>query len=157
MYQVMDYNMFETNRYGNKQQKKVSKYKDKYGNIKKEYDECINWANDLQGKSWILRECYDCTKEKVYKYNIRRKIKAQYSVYMSNKLSYIINKNKYKIEKCGKKDGYSLYSKEDVAEFILVLVESLNKNRLREFLDIPDVFYIARQIKYFGVEYYLIS
>ena len=65
--------------------------------------------------------------------------------YTINKLNKILNKNKYFVEKVSRFGLRFSYS--DVQEFLLILKEAYEKDVLKEFLEVPDVWYIVRNIK----------
>lgn len=65
--------------------------------------------------------------------------------YIKNKLERSLNKNKYVLEKVRR---YGLkFSFYDVQEFLIVLKYADENDCLKEFLSIPDVWYIIRNIK----------
>ena len=138
----------------NKLRKKVSNYKDKHGTIRPEFKSCIIWANNLKNNKSLFCECYNQLIEyfSIYKKKKLKDLKNQR--YIRDKLKSVIRKNSYPMTKLGKSEGYSIYSIENVAEFILLLLEAVKLKKIKEFLDVPDVFYIARQIKNIGIEYY---
>lgn len=135
----------------NKLKKKVSNFRDKSGEIKKEVQLCKMWINALD-KNKIRKECYEVLKENCYECKKMDIDKFNLEIY--HKLKHSINKNHYYLAKKYKEYGFSVYQKEDICIFLLILLESLKRNMLDFFLDIPDVFYILRQIKGVGLNYY---
>ena len=158
MYKSVYVSMDETkDRRDNKLNKKVSKYKDKHGTIKAELQSCIEWATDLQNENWIFKMSYNQLIEYFFRTK-RKKVKdLKNEKYIRDKFKSIMNKNRYPMDKVGKEQGYSIYSIENISEFMLILLEAIKKKKIKEFLDIPDVFYIARQIRSLGIEYYFVK
>lgn len=155
MYNSWYVSMDETKcRKDNKLNKKVSKYKDKHGIIKPEFQSCLEWATNLQNEKWIFKVCYNQLVEYFSRTKRKKLEDLKNDKYIRDKLKSIMNKNRYPMAKLGKEYGCSIYSIENVSEFILILLEAVKRRKVREFLDIPDVFYISRQIKNLGVEYY---
>lgn len=61
------------------------------------------------------------------------------------KLEMILNRNKYWVEKVS---PFGLrFSHEDICEFLKLLRHSIECDCVEEFLSVPDVWYIARNIK----------
>lgn len=61
------------------------------------------------------------------------------------KLEMILNRNKYWLKKV---NSFGLrFSHEDICEFLKLLRHSIECNCVEEFLSVPDVWYIARNIK----------
>lgn len=139
-------------RKNNKLNKKVSKYRDKDGHIKEEMQQCVSFVKDIEGNNKIFKFCYNELREENHK--LQNMNLKEISREMSHKLKHSFNKNKYSIQKTFKQDGYAIYEKEDIYVFFLVLLESIKCKKVKEFLDIPDVFYILRQIKGVGIDYY---
>ena len=140
--------------------RKVSKYKDKTGKIKTEFGECIIFANDISSKKqYIQRVCENSLKEQ-WSYskskNSRHKIYDMINGrYAKSLLSKALTENRFYAEKVKKEDGIYIFKKEDIHKFIITLLKAVERGQIRQFLDIPDVFYITRQLKKVGVEYYL--
>lgn len=196
-----------------KNKRKVSKYKDKKGEIKKQIDYCIKWLNEESKKYIETCKIISCKRIfkivrakgggiKSYKYIKREFIAFSKKNSNSSASDYIdefmllkfvqsdfkkaIRSNEYKIEKLKTvkmKLGYSdflsspiacyvskydyktaqeefieipvsVYRKREVARFLLILDYALKEDMIKEILDIPDVFYILRQIICIGPEYY---
>lgn len=66
-------------------------------------------------------------------------------IYVRNKLERILKRNKYTLPKVSK---YGLrFSFSDVREFLAILKEAKYYNCLDEFIEIPDVWYIIKNIR----------
>ena len=146
--------------------KKVSKYRDKSGIIKVQVEECKEWLNkNIFGEyvTDIYKECYNnllMSFQRMMFANARRRYRNRLKdlkngKYIKSRLSSIFKSNKLYFDKLYKKDGIQIYSYIDVCEFMLLLIEAKKQNRLYQFIDIPVVFYITRQIKAIGLNYYL--
>lgn len=196
-----------------KNKRKVSKYKDKKGEIKKQIDYCIKWLNEESKKYIETCKIISCKRLlkivrakgggiRSYKY-----VKKEFITYskknpnmqasdnidefmllkfVRSDLKKAISSNEYKIEKLRTiklklsyldflnspiacyvskyehkkaQDEFieipvSVYRKREVARFLLLLDYALKEDKIKEILDIPDVFYILRQIICVGPEYY---
>ena len=151
---------FEEKIYNKKALRKVSNYLDKDGKVAREMIECLKWVDSLNTKKEIIKKA--CTRELATVYNkgnahkYRHKINdirnGSYARYMLNNA---FNENKFNMEKIQKVNNTWIYSNIDVYKFFLVLLKSLDDKKQRQFLNIPDVFYIVRQIKKVGVDYYI--
>lgn len=141
----------------NKLRKKVSKYKDKHGTIKPEFESCVVWANGLKNDKNLFFVCYNQLVDYFSKCKKKKLKDLKNQRYIRDKLKSVIKNNSYPMTKLGKSNGYSIYSIENAAEFMLLLLEAVKSKKIKEFLDVPDVFYIARQIKSIGIEYYFIG
>lgn len=137
----------------NKLYKKVSKFRDKDGHIKREMEECINFIERIQDNTTIINSCYDNLIKEIPKFRKMDIKEIKLEIY--HKLKHSFNRNNYFIEKMYKSDGYVVYNKADICVFILVLFEAVKRKMIKSFLDIPDVFYIVRQLKGIGIRYYL--
>lgn len=137
----------------NKLNKKVSKYRDKDGHIKKEMQDCVSFVEKIQDNTMITKSCYSNLITNIPKFRRMNITEIRLEIY--HKLKRSLNRNNYFMEKMYKSDGFVVYDKADVCFFILVLFESLKRKMIKSFLDIPDVFYILRQIKGIGIKYYL--
>ena len=145
--------------------KKVSKYRDKKGNIKVQLEECKEWLNKIVFSEYICdiyNECYNNLLMSFQRMMFRNRKRYMNRVkdlrngkYIECRLSSIFKNNKLYLDKLYKKDGIQIYSYLDVCEFMLLLIEAKRQNKLYQFIDIPDVFYIIRQIKAIGLNYYL--
>ena len=149
-----------------KRLKKVSKYKDKNGNIKIQIKECNNWIEqNIFGKFFyqIKSYCYKNFISFLEKMSFVKKRKAyihkindlKNGKYLKSRLLSIINKNRLYFDKIYKINGIQIYKEEDMCEFILLIIEAKAQKILKSFLDIPDVFYIIRQLKGIGLRYYV--
>lgn len=136
----------------NKCNKKVSKFRDEDGHIKKEMKECRVWINVLRCNNNISRFCYKELIDQIPKF--RRMDFSDIRIEIYHKLKHSLNRNNYLMSKLYKTDGYVVYEKTDICMFLLVLFEAIRRRMINSFLDIPDVFYIVRQIKGVGVNYY---
>ena len=137
----------------NKLDKKVSKYRDKDGQIKKEMQECISFVQKIQNNNKIVKSCYNELREEVPKFKKMDTTDIKLEIY--HKLKRSINRNNYFMLKMYKSQGYTVYDKKDICMFLLVLFESIKRKMVKSFLDIPDVFYIIRQLKGVGIKYYI--
>ena len=99
----------------------------------------ISWARYII----YAREYIDVLAEKcVTEGDVDRK--AEYKR-VNYKLEMILNRNKYWVEKV---NSFGLrFKTEDVYEFLKLLRHSMECNCVEEFLSVPDVWYIARNIK----------
>ena len=142
--------------------RKVSKYRDKNGNIKKEMIECIRYIDDSVKlnieyiQKYCLRELNEFfyrSKSKKINHKCNDLEKGSYTKCMVNKA---YRTNKFYIRKDIKQDsGAWVYEKMDMYKFLLSLCYAIKHKELNQFIDIPDVFYILRQLKSTGIEYYL--
>lgn len=137
----------------NKLEKKVSKYRDKDGHIKKEMKECRLWITSLKNIDSLSKECYKVLVNKIPKYQKMDLSEIKFDIY--HKLKHSINKNNYQLSKIYQENNFAIYKEEDICMFLLVLFEASKRKMLNSFLDIPDVFYILRQIKGVGLKYYI--
>ena len=104
-----------------------------------EKESFISWARYIiYAKEYIDILAEKCVAEE----NVDRK--AEYKR-VNYKLEMILNRNKYYVEKV---NSFGLrFSHKDVCEFLKLLKHSMECNCLDEFLSVPDVWYIARNIR----------
>lgn len=104
-----------------------------------EKESFISWARYII----YAREYIDVLAEKcVTERDVDRK--AEYKR-VNYKLEMILNRNKYWVEKV---NSFGLrFKTEDVYEFLKLLRHSMENHCVEEFLSVPDVWYIARNIK----------
>ncbi len=151
---------------GRKRLKKVSKYRDKDGKIKLQMQECKAWLKEnIFSDEYVKIRTY-CYYALLASYERKMHIKSRKAYmhrikdlkngsYLKSRLISILRKNRLYINKLYKKDGNQIYDGDDVVEFILLLCEAKSNKVLDSFLDIPDVFYILKQLKSVGISFYL--
>lgn len=190
-----------------KNSRKVSKYKDKNGEIKEQLKYCIRWLDEeiIQYvqicKIISLKKIVKFFKAKGYSSKKYKTLKREYMSYSGNNSDFFefvllkflksdmqksIKSNSYKIQKLTTakikinhdqllqlpisnhklKERFlqnldetteipiSIYKKDDVVRFLLLLDYAVKVDRIKDLLDIPDVFYILRQIICVGLDYY---
>lgn len=143
-----------------KKNRKVSKYRDKNGDISIEVANCNKWANEIfKRKEDIEKFCIEQIKETaLYNHtrkNIHKCIDIDNGKYAKSLLFRAFDKNKFYIPKKKKEGNICIYEDNGIYIFMLTLLKAIEIGKIRQFLDIPDVFYIVRQIKAIGIEYYL--
>jgi len=104
-----------------------------------ELESCISWVRNVLKRPQLKSVISNCSNYKESRLSSDRLFVAKY------KLAYSFKKNKYVISK-NKKDGLR-YSFEDVAKFLAVLEEAEKYDNLFNFLSIPDVWYIIRNVR----------
>lgn len=106
-----------------------------------EYREFMDWfykiSRTVEFKSFIVQQRYLAWKEEY--------TKKDGEEYFKRRLESIIHKNKMYFPKVSR-EGLK-YQKKDVLEFFLILLKAREYNLLAEIIGIPDVWYIARNIK----------
>ena len=85
----------------------------------------------------------------------RHKVKdLKNGYYMHCRLNSIILKNRYLLNKYSKYDNVVLFYREDVYEYICILFQAKKEHKLKEFLDVPDVSYVTRNLCKTGIDIY---
>lgn len=114
---------------------RIANYKE--GGIPEEY---IKWVEELINSSE-----FEKITQIEYDYHGQIKGKNKDRFYATNRLNKILDRNKYFMKKVSKHGLRFSYT--DVKEFLTILKESSEKGLLREFLNIPDVWYIIRNLR----------
>ncbi|MDD3304148.1 MAG: hypothetical protein PHP54_04445 [Clostridia bacterium] len=196
-----------------KNTRRVSKYKDRKGEIRRQLEQCMAWLISLEDLD-VCRDIYvaeiarqlragnysskefknekknflryysdswstgEITELDIQNFLLLKRIKSEYTKILKN------NRCKFKqfkttikrftvaeaanfpityynlIDKAIEdgKDSFEvslkIYTKKDVAKFLLVLDYALNNDKIFEILDVPDVFYVLRQIICAGPDFY---
>lgn len=144
-----------------KLQRKVSNYRGKdekflielkCGN---EFVEEILKVNESDSK--IFKEAYERFLNSVSKKTKRGKHKIhdiRNGYYMHCRLNTIIIKNKYVIYKCLKYDDKVEFYANDIFEYVCLLFQAKKENKVKEFLDVPDVSFVTRKLSKTGLDLY---
>lgn len=115
-------------------QKRIANYKE--GGIPEEFlawVECILETDEVKN---LIRFDFNIPILKKYRKSC---------FYATSRLNKVLSKNKYFMPKVAK-DGLK-FSIEDLKEFFIVLQEAKSRELLKEFLSVPDVWYILRNVK----------
>lgn len=151
--------LYYENNQNSRSQKKVSKYRDKDGYIKRQMEECRKWICTEIGDNASYFEKLFCFKL-LREFETRKKSKYKISAikngsYVESLYNKVLYENRFILSKKSKENGIVLYEKIDMYKFIATLIYAYKSGKIREFLDVPDVFYIMRQLKETGLEPYL--
>lgn len=153
------YNTVGVNVLDRKKLRKVSKYRNYNNKIVKEKTECLHWAESVEDKKKYLKRV--CKRELVRYFETLDSDKYIHRVYDIKNGSYtkcmtesVFKENKFHLDKIFKDKDVCYFNKYDVYKFILVLIYVIERNKLEQFIDIPDVFYIIRQLKQTGLKFY---
>lgn len=143
--------------------RKVGKYKDKKGIVKEGMKKIHEFLNELTkdedkyleiveySKKHLINTISRNTKSKRHKIN-----DIKNGSYMKIRLNTIMITNRYQVYKLYKKDEYVLFESKYIYEFICLLDEAIREDKVAEFIDVPDVFYIARNLAFTGIAPYFI-
>lgn len=124
---------FYENKFFSKKQLKTANYKE--GGIPEEF---ITW---IKGK---INSCeYNAIINNMKQYSKNDLIQNYF--YQKNKIERTFKKNHYLITK--EKFSVMKFSFEDIFEFLLILKTADEMGVLKEFLSVPDIWYIARIIR----------
>lgn len=138
--------------------RKVSKYRDKDGKINKQVEECLLWCDKNSNKMEFWEKFFksrfleDSQKRKKSKHKV---MVIKSGEYISSFYKKVIEENRFKIVKLKKEDNICIYPRYEMSRFILVLIYAYNNGKMREFIDVPDVFFVLRQLKETGIEIYI--
>lgn len=136
--------------------RKVSKYKDKSGFIAIEQKEAAEWFVNMckqEPEKFNKMKSICCIEIAKHASNRRRKyIKSD--EYLKVRLDSIFLKNRYILKKKKRTNGLVYFYTRDVLEFLTLLYISYINKKFYEFIDIPDVSYILRQLKKTGLDIY---
>ncbi len=142
-----------------KKLRKVSKYRDYNHKIAKEKTECLHWAENIENKKKYLKRV--CKRELVRYFETLDGDKYIHKIYDTKNGRYtkcmtesVFKENKFHLDKIFKDKDVCYFDKYDVYKFMLVLIYVIERNKLEQFIDIPDVFYIIRQLKQTNLKFY---
>lgn len=131
-----------------------------YRSFKNEYN--YNFEKNINFYEFLLIKFIRSDMSKIIKFNSYkmyrvRTIKLKYDIQEAVKLP--ISNYNIKHKETSLCNGFieipsSVYRKEDVVRFLLILDYALKEGKIYEILDIPDVFYALRQIICVGLDYY---
>ena len=139
--------------------RKVSRYRDYNHEIAREIINCKEWLRDIEErKEYFKRICrrklinyYHVLNSKKYARRIADIKKGNFTKCM---MESVFQKNRFYIYKTNREDNVCLFDRYDVYKFFLVLIYTMETKELEHFIDIPDVFYIIRQLRRTNLKYY---
>lgn len=141
--------------YERKRKRKVRKYKDKKGFIKIEYEECLKWIEELCKKEKVIEDSRAILNANFYALKNKHKFyELKRGKYLPSKLNTVLFDNRCRMDKVGKLNSFVKYKRNDVYELLVLLHYAKSQGVIKDFLDVPDVFFAVRQLKGTGVEIY---
>ncbi len=141
--------------------RKISNYRKKSDEFVKELEIGNKFANyiikDEETNDELLKEAKARFIKSISKKSKRNRHKVRdisTGYYMHCKLNTIIVKNRYIICKILKYSDSVIFDKNDIYEYICLLFQAKKENKVKDFLDVPDVSYITRMLARTGLNIY---